>query len=58
MRTIEIPSSFKRDFKRESKGPHWTTLVADLKSVLDTLVHDQPVTASLRDHHLIGDTPF
>ena len=55
MRTIETPGSFKRDFKRESKGQHRATLGTDLKPVIDMLVFDQPLAASYRDHGLTGE---
>lgn len=55
MRTIDTPGSFKRDFKRESKGQHRATLNTDLKPVLDTLVFDLPLAASYRDHGLTGE---
>jgi mRNA-degrading endonuclease YafQ of YafQ-DinJ toxin-antitoxin module len=38
MRTIDTPGSFKRDFKREKKGPHKATLGTILKTVIDELV--------------------
>lgn len=55
MRTIDTPGSFKRDFKRERKGPHKATLGTDLKQVLDALVLDQVLAASYRDHSLTGE---
>jgi len=55
MRTIERASAFKRDYKRETKGRYRTTLADELKSVLLTLVTDQPLDAKFRDHDLTGD---
>jgi mRNA interferase YafQ len=55
MRTIDTPGSFKRDYKRESKGPHKATLGTDLKPVIDALVFDQLLAASYRDHNLTGE---
>jgi mRNA-degrading endonuclease YafQ of YafQ-DinJ toxin-antitoxin module len=55
MRTIDTPGSFRRDFKRESKGPHKTTLGRDLKPIIDALVLDQPLAASYRDDSLTGE---
>ncbi len=55
MRTIDRASSFKRDYKRESKGQHRATLDSALKRVLVALVTDQPLDAKCRDHDLIGD---
>lgn len=55
MRTIDTPGSFKRDFKRESKGQHRATIDTDLMPVIDALVLDQPLAASYRDHSLTGE---
>ncbi len=55
MRTIERTGQFKRDYKREMKERHRTTLIADLTAVPDALVADQPLEARHRDHALIGD---
>ena len=55
MRTIDTPGSFKRDFKRERKGPYKATLGADLKPVIDALVFDHSLAASYRDHSLTGE---
>jgi mRNA interferase YafQ len=55
MRTIDYPSSFKRDYKREKKGPHRAMLDVELEAVLEKLVVDSPLTASQRDHSLGGD---
>lgn len=55
MRSIDRPGSFRRDYKRESKGQHRATLDADLLPVLKALVVDQPLAARYRDHDLTGD---
>lgn len=55
MRAIDRASSFKRDYKRESKGQHRATLDAGLRPVLLALVTDQPLEPKYRDHELIGD---
>jgi mRNA interferase YafQ len=55
MRTIERPSSFKRDYKREAKGQHRATLDANLLPVLVALAHDQVLELRHRDHDLSGD---
>ena len=34
MRTIEQTGQFKRDYKREAKGPHRTTLAGDFMAVI------------------------
>lgn len=55
MRTIERNGQFKRDYKREMKGQHRTTLVADLTVVLDALVADRPLEPRHHDHALTGN---
>lgn len=55
MRTIERTGQFKRDYKREMKGQHRTTLVADLTAVLDALVADRPLEPRHHDHALTGN---
>lgn len=55
MRTIDRSSAFKRDYKRETRGRHRTTLDEALKSVLVVLASDQLLHARYRDHELSGD---
>lgn len=55
MRTIERTGKFKRDFKRELKGPHSKTLNRDLPALLQMLANDSPLPANNRDHALTGD---
>jgi len=55
MRTIERTGQFKRDYKREAKGPHRATLVSDFIKVLIALANDQPIDEKHRDHALTGD---
>lgn len=55
MRRIEPTGQFRRDYKREAKGRHRATLDADLQSVLEALVNDQPLDPRHRDHALTGD---
>lgn len=55
MRTIERSTTFKRDYKRESRGRHRATLDADLLPVLAALVADTPLDPRYRDHDLSGD---
>ena len=54
MRTIERSSAFKKDYKRESKGPHKAILSSELLPVFEALVNDQPLDVRYRDHDLIG----
>ena len=55
MRTIERSSAFKREYKREAKGQHRSTLDTDLVPVLTSLANDQPLEPRHRDHELSGD---
>lgn len=55
MRKIEVTTAFKRDFKRESKGPHRAILDTDLKQVITLLAGDMPLPVKLRDHALTGN---
>jgi len=55
MRAIDRSSAFKRDYKREAKGLHRSTLDDALKLVLVALATDQPLDARYRDHELVGD---
>jgi len=54
MRKIELTTAFKRDFKREAKGPHRAVLDTELKQVIAALANDEPLAAKHRDHALIG----
>lgn len=55
MRTVERTGQFKRDYKRETKGPYRATLVADLSPAIDALMVDEPLDARHRDHALVGN---
>lgn len=55
MRTIDRANSFKRDYKRETRGRHRSTLDGALLPVLKSLVTDQPLDARYHDHPLVGD---
>ena len=55
MRRIERSSAFKRDYKREAKGQHRTTLDEALRSVIAALASDRPLEARYRDHPLSGE---
>jgi mRNA interferase YafQ len=54
MRTIERTGRFKRDFKRECKGPHKEALRTDLVAVVTALANDEPLAERHRDHALTG----
>jgi mRNA interferase YafQ len=55
MRTIERSSAFKRDYKRETKGPNRAVLEKEFSMVLTTLASDQPLANKYRDHALVGE---
>ena len=55
MRTIERTGQFKRDYKREAKGPHRAILETDLIEVITALASDQLLTGKRRDHQLTGE---
>lgn len=54
MRKIDPTGQFRRDYKREAKGRHHTTLDNDLKPLLESLANDQALEARYRDHALTG----
>ena len=55
MRTIEQSGQFKRDLKREAKGPHRVTLAKDFVSLVEALAKDEQLAEKHRDHALTGD---
>ena len=55
MRKIERTRQFKRDYKREAKGRHRTSLDAALVSLLVALADDQPLEPKHHDHALSGN---
>jgi mRNA interferase YafQ len=55
MRKISYTACFKRDYKREAKGQHRTTLDADLFAVVSLLAADCPLPERLHDHSLSGE---
>jgi len=55
MRTIDRTNQFKRDYKRELKSQHGTTLEEDFVKILKLLVSDTPMADKYRDHALTGE---
>lgn len=55
MRTIEQTGQFRRDYKREAKGPLRQTLQPELASIIKDLANDQPLAEKHRDHGLAGE---
>jgi len=55
MRTIKQTSQFKRDFKREAKGPYRRLLQGSFVVIVKALASDEALDAKYRDHALTGD---
>jgi mRNA interferase YafQ len=55
MRTISRTAQFKKDYKREAKGRHRTTLDVDLLAAVSLLATDQTLPEKLHDHPLTGE---
>ena len=55
MRTIERTGQFKRDYRRESRGRHGTSLDASLVRLVETLANDRPLEPRHHDHGLSGE---
>jgi mRNA interferase YafQ len=55
MRTIRQSGQFKRDLKRESKGPHRKALQFEFVSLVAILADDRPLEPRHHDHALAGD---
>lgn len=57
MRTIERTGLFKKDFKRELKGPHRAELEPGglFVRIVTALANDEPLPERLRDHALGGN---
>src|SRR3989442_753236 len=55
MRTIKQSGQFKRDLKREAKGPHRTALAKDFTEIIRALACDEPLAERCFDHALTGD---
>ncbi len=55
MRKIRQSGQFKRDLKREAKGPHRAALAKDFTGIVKALACDEPLAGKHRDHALTGD---
>ena len=55
MRTIKQSIKFKRDLKREARGPHRESLKREFIQILTALENDQLLAEKHRDHALTGD---
>jgi mRNA interferase YafQ len=56
MREIERTTKFKRDYRREARGQHRTTLDASLAAVLVPLANDEALAERYREHPLTGES--
>lgn len=55
MRMIERATSFKRDYKRESKGKHRTIINDIVVQIVTALANDESLDPKYRDHDLSGN---
>ena len=55
MRRIEYTGQFKRDYKREARGPHRATLEKGFRDILTALMNDQPIPRKCYDHAMSGE---
>lgn len=55
MRTIKQSGKFKRDLKREAKGPHRAVLAKDFTEIVRALANDEPLAEKYHDHALGGE---
>ena len=54
-REIARTTAFKRDYKREKRGPRRKYLDELLRKILVLLVEDSPLPAACREHALTGN---
>lgn len=55
MRTIEQSNRFKRDLKREAKGPYREALQSGFVAILADLANDKELPTHYSDHDLVGN---
>jgi mRNA interferase YafQ len=55
MRRIERTASFRRDFKREKRGPHRRNIDSIVSHVVSLLAEDKTLSEKNCDHGLSGD---
>jgi len=55
MRTIKQSGQFKRDLKREAKGPHRQVLQRDFVGIVAALANNQALAEKHCDHALSGE---
>jgi mRNA interferase YafQ len=54
MRRIERTTQFRKDYKREMKGPHRKGLAVEFPKIIGSLANDEILPARHRDHALAG----
>jgi len=54
MRTVKQTGQFKRDLKREAKGPHRKALQDDFVAIVERLASDGALDPKYGDHPLSG----
>jgi mRNA interferase YafQ len=55
MRKVKQTVAFKRDFKRETKGPNRKFLLESFETLIRTLANDELLEVRHRDHALGGE---
>jgi mRNA interferase YafQ len=55
MRKIELTSAFRRDFKREKKGPYRHDIDLLISEIVTLLSEDKSLPQRNRDHALSGE---
>jgi len=55
MKKLKQTATFKRDFKRETKGPQRKFLFENFGTLIQTLAKDEPLEERHRDHPLGGE---
>ena len=55
MRRIERTTQFKRNYKREAKSQHRSSLENDFIAIVKALASDEPLAEKHRDHALTGE---
>lgn len=55
MRTIEVTTAFRRDYKRVAATPRHRDIAIVLPPLLDLLATDEPLPTKHRDHALTGN---
>jgi mRNA interferase YafQ len=54
MRSVKETSTYKRDFKRESKGLYRSVMAEELPDIITMLANDVTLPDKYHDHVLVG----